>query len=36
MPDGTLMYALGVAPDSDFDTYQPHFQRVIQSIRLTR
>ena len=36
MPDGTLMYALGVAPDRDFDTYQPHFQRVLQSIRLTR
>jgi Zn-dependent protease with chaperone function len=36
MPDGTLMYALGVAPDREFDTYQPHFQRVVQSIRLTR
>jgi len=36
MPDGTLLYALGVAPDRDFDTYQPHFQRVVQSIRLTR
>ena len=36
MADGTLLYALGVAPDADFDAYQPHFQRVIQSIRLTR
>jgi len=36
LPDGTMMYALGVAPDSDFDTYQPHFQRVVQSIRLSR
>jgi Zn-dependent protease with chaperone function len=36
LPDGTLMYALGVAPDREFDTYRPHFQRVVQSIRLTR
>jgi Zn-dependent protease with chaperone function len=36
MADGTLLYALGVAPDAEFDRYQPHFQRVIQSIRLSR
>ena len=33
--DGSLMYAVAVAPDDEFGAYQPHFQRVIQSLRLS-
>jgi hypothetical protein len=36
LADGRLMYAVGVAPDAEFRTYQPHFQRVIQSLRISR
>ena len=36
LADGSLMYAVGVAPEDDFDTYQPHFQRVVQSLRISR
>jgi Zn-dependent protease with chaperone function len=36
LADGSLMYAVGVAPESEFSTYQPHFQRVVQSLRLSR
>jgi hypothetical protein len=36
LADGSLMYAVAVAPDDEYRTYQPHFQRVIQSIRLSR
>jgi hypothetical protein len=36
LADGSLMYAVAVAPDDEFSAYQPHFQRVIQSIRLSR
>ena len=32
--DGNLMYAIAVAPQSEFRGYQPSFQRVISSIRL--
>jgi Zn-dependent protease with chaperone function len=34
--DGTLMYAVAVAPERDYSAYQPHFQRVVRSIRLSR
>ena len=36
LSDGSLMYAVGVAPDDEYSAYQPHFQRVIQSLRLSR
>ena len=36
LADGSLMYAVAVAPQDEYGTYQPHFQRVLQSIRLTR
>jgi hypothetical protein len=32
--DGSLLYTVAVAPEPEFRTYQPHFQRVINSIRL--
>jgi Zn-dependent protease with chaperone function len=32
--DGSLMYIVAVAPDREFSSYQPHFQRIVQSIRL--
>jgi hypothetical protein len=35
MGDGTLMYTVAVAPEDEFRTYQPHFQRIVESIRLT-
>jgi beta-barrel assembly-enhancing protease len=34
--NGNLMYIVAVAPDDEFGTYQPHFQRVFQSLRLSR
>jgi hypothetical protein len=34
--DGSLIYAVAVAPDDEYGAYQPHFQRVLQSIRLSR
>jgi hypothetical protein len=36
LADGSLMYAVAVAPDDEYGRYQPHFQRVLQSIRVTR
>jgi Zn-dependent protease with chaperone function len=32
--DGTLFYAVAVAPGPDFDTYAPTFDHVIQSVRI--
>jgi Zn-dependent protease with chaperone function len=32
--DGTLLYVVAVAPENEFDVYQPTFRRVIGSIRL--
>jgi predicted Zn-dependent protease len=32
--DGTLFYALAVAPEPDYDTYVPTFDQVIQSVRI--
>jgi beta-barrel assembly-enhancing protease len=34
--DGSLMYIVAVAPEREYPDYQPHFQRVVQSIRLSR
>jgi hypothetical protein len=36
LADGNLLYAVAVAPRDEYGTYQPHFQRVIQSLRLSR
>ena len=36
LADGSLMYAVAVAPEDEYGTYQPHFQRVIQSLRISR
>ena len=36
LSNGNLVYAVAVAPDDEFGAYQPHFQRVIQSLRLSR
>jgi hypothetical protein len=36
LSDGSLVYAVGVAPNNEYSAYQPHFQRVIQSLRLSR
>lgn len=34
LKDGTLFYVIGVAPATDFRTYEPTFQQVVRSIRL--
>ena len=34
MPDGTLLYAIGVAPDNAFDSYRDVFDRIIASVNL--
>jgi Zn-dependent protease with chaperone function len=33
MPDGTLLYAIGVAPTSTFSSYRNVFDRIVSSIR---
>jgi hypothetical protein len=35
LSDGTLFYYLTIAPDGDADAFQPAFQRIGESIRLT-
>ncbi|MGC4083008.1 MAG: M48 family metalloprotease [Vicinamibacterales bacterium] len=35
MRDGTLFYVIGVAPASEYGSYEPVFQQVVRSIRLT-
>jgi hypothetical protein len=35
LKDGTLFYVLAVAPESDAPDYEPVFQQVVRSIRLT-
>jgi hypothetical protein len=32
--DGSLLYAIAVAPEREYSTYQSHFQRVVRSIQL--
>ena len=34
LPDGDLLYALGVAPSSAYNSYRGVFNRIIASIRL--
>jgi hypothetical protein len=36
LQDGTLFYLIGVAPDAEFDAYEPVFRRVAGSVQLTR
>ena len=36
LQDGTLFYMIGVAPESEYDTYANVFQRIATSIRFTR
>jgi hypothetical protein len=36
LQDGTLFYLIGVAPDAEFESYQPVFRRVAGSVQLTR
>ena len=36
LADGTLFYMIGVAPDNEFDTYDPVFSKIASSIRFTR
>jgi hypothetical protein len=33
LPDGTLLYAIGVAPANAFDSYREVFDRIVSSIR---
>jgi beta-barrel assembly-enhancing protease len=35
MPDGNLLYVIGVAPREEFNTYADVFRRVVQSLRLS-
>ena len=35
MRDGTLFYVVGVAPSAEYRSYEPVFQQVVRSIRLT-
>src|SRR4030095_11781859 len=35
LPDGNLFYYLCVAPEKDFESYRPTFNKVGQSIKLT-
>ena len=34
LPDGTLFYMVGVAPQSEAATYREAFQRVKQSVKI--
>jgi Zn-dependent protease with chaperone function len=36
LQDGTLFYLIGVAPDDEFNTYQPVFRKVANSVRFLR
>jgi hypothetical protein len=36
MQDGNLLYAIGVAPESEFATYRRVFDRVVSSLQLIR
>jgi hypothetical protein len=35
LSDGSLLYAIGVAPEREFSSYQPVFSRVVRSLQLT-
>ena len=34
LADGSLLYSIGVAPDYEFNRYQPAFQRARASLRV--
>ena len=34
LSDGSLFYAIGVAPTNEFRSYQPVFSRVVRSVQL--
>jgi hypothetical protein len=36
MPDGTLFYVIGVAPQSDYGEYAPVFSKIVRSIQFAR
>jgi hypothetical protein len=36
LQDGTLFYLIGVAPDDEFNTYQPVFRKVANSVQFLR
>ena len=36
LQDGTLFYLIGVAPESEFDAYEPVFRRVAGSLQFAR
>jgi hypothetical protein len=36
LSDGTLFYLIGVAPENEFDTYEPVFRRVAGSVQFAR
>jgi beta-barrel assembly-enhancing protease len=35
LPDGSLLYAIGVAPANAFDTYRSVFDRIVSSLRVS-
>jgi hypothetical protein len=36
MPDGTLFYLIGVAPDNEFSAYEPVIRKVAGTVQFTR
>jgi Zn-dependent protease with chaperone function len=36
MQDGTLFYMIGVAPDNEFNSYEPIFRKVASSVQFAR
>ena len=36
LQDGTLFYLIGVAPDGEFNTYEPVFRKVVGSVQFIR
>ncbi len=36
MPDGTMFYMVGVAPENEFGAYEPVFRKVAGSVQFTR
>ena len=35
-PDGTLFYAVFVAPERDFAAFRPTFEQILYSLRIAR
>jgi hypothetical protein len=36
LQDGTLFYLIGVAPDTEFNTYEPVFSRIASSVQFAK